>query len=91
VSIQWQAPHDKQLNGVIRGYQIHYSPSQQANSEDNNDNNRGNDDDITGHPAASRGGICYLPCLKKHIAFISLITPRNIGRFKYFLARSVAK
>ena len=25
ISVQWQAPLDHQLNGIIRGYQIHYS------------------------------------------------------------------
>jgi len=25
VSVQWRPPADKELNGVIRGFQIHYS------------------------------------------------------------------
>jgi len=34
VSVQWQPPLDRELNGVIRGYQIHYS---QMNADDSPD------------------------------------------------------
>jgi len=44
VSIQWQAPLDRELNGVIRGYQIHYARTS-------------NDDHTVVGPSASRGGI----------------------------------
>jgi len=34
VSVQWQPPLDRELNGVVRGYQIHYA---QTNSDDDQD------------------------------------------------------
>ena len=34
LSVQWQPPADDQLNGVIRGYQIHYSRSSHDDQQD---------------------------------------------------------
>lgn len=34
LSVQWQAPIDRELNGVIRGYQIHYARTNTNNDVD---------------------------------------------------------
>jgi len=34
ISVQWQPPLDRDLNGVIRGYQIHYTRTTQDGEDD---------------------------------------------------------
>jgi len=34
ISVEWQAPLDRQLNGVIRGYQVHYALTDNLDGDD---------------------------------------------------------
>jgi len=48
VNVRWQPPLDRELNGVIRGYQIHYARS---NSDDHDE------EDVVLGTSASQSGI----------------------------------